>query len=134
MNSIIFDGFHIKTICRNFIIKNFKFMLVKKISLEYANGTIDGIYITAGPHFPLVIIINGHNGFYNYGMFPYIQQSLYKNNISSYSFNFSHGGIIGDADYFEDLEKYEANCMRLETADLLCVLQNLSGRFDKYRK
>ena len=116
-------------------LENFKSMNTKKISLEYANGIIDGIYITAGPGSPLVIVINGHNGFYNYGMFPYLQQSLYKNNISSYSFNFSHGGVVGDADYFEDLEKYEANCMRLETEDLLCVLQSLhSGRFDTHSK
>jgi len=116
-------------------LENFKSMNTKKISLECANGIIDGIYISAGPDSPLVIIINGHNGFYNYGMFPYIQQTLYENNISSYSFNFSHGGVIGDADYFEDLEKYEANCMRLETEDLLCVLQNLhSGRFEPNSK
>jgi pimeloyl-ACP methyl ester carboxylesterase len=128
-------GLNIKTICCNFAISKFQNMSTKKISLEYANGTIDGIYITAGTDSPLVIIINGHNGFYNYGMFPYIQQSLYKEKISSYSFNFSHGGVIGDADYFEDLEKYEANCMRLETEDLLCVLQNLhSDRFNKHLK
>jgi pimeloyl-ACP methyl ester carboxylesterase len=108
-------------------------MNTEKISLKYSNGTIDGIYFDAGPGSPLVIIVNGHNGFYNYGMFPYLQESFSKNNISSYSFNFSHGGIIGDSDYFEDLEKYEANCMRLETEDLLCVLQNLdSGRFNKH--
>ncbi len=97
----------------------------EKIILHHKNGTVEGIYINAGSDSPLVIIINGHNGFYNYGMFPYIQQKLFENKISSYSFNFSHGGIIGDADFFEDLEKYERNCMRLETEDLLCVLHNI---------
>ncbi len=33
--------------------ENFKNMNTKKISLEYANGTVDGIYITAGPDSPL---------------------------------------------------------------------------------
>ena len=100
-------------------------MKKEKITLQHNNGTVEGIYINAGSGSPLVIIINGHNGFYNYGMFPYIQQKLFENTISSYSFNFSHGGVIGDSDFFEDLEKYEHNCMRLETEDVLCVLHNL---------
>ena len=102
-------------------------MKKEKITLHHNNGTVEGIYINAGSASPLMIIINGHNGFYNYGMFPYIQQKLFENKISSYSFNFSHGGVIGDADTFEDLEKYERNCMRLETEDLLSVLHNLKA-------
>lgn len=97
----------------------------EKLIFHHNNGTVEGIYINAGSASPLVIIINGHNGFYNYGMFPYIQQKLFDNGISSYSFNFSHGGVTGDADFFDDLEKYEQNCMRFETEDLLCVLHNL---------
>lgn len=105
----------------------------KKITFQHENAKVEGIYFSADPGSPLVIIINGHNGFYNYGMFPYIQKSLFKNGISSYSFNFSHGGVIGDADYFEDLENYEKNCMRLEREDLLCVLHNLHpGEFEKH--
>jgi pimeloyl-ACP methyl ester carboxylesterase len=105
----------------------------KEISLIHENGTVDGIYLDAGNNSPLVIIINGHNGFYNYGMFPWLQQSLAAHNISSYSFNFSHGGIKGDADYFEDLINYEKNCMRLEVEDVMCVLHNLhSGKFEKH--
>lgn len=100
-------------------------MKKEKLTLHHKNGMVEGIYINAGRPSPLVIIINGHNGFYNYGMFPYIQQKLFENKISSYSFNFSHGGVKGDSDYFEDLEKYERNCMRLETEDLLSILQNL---------
>jgi len=96
-----------------------------KLIFSHKNGTIEGVYLNAKGISPLVIIINGHNGFYNYGMFPYIQQKLFENGISSYSFNFSHGGIIGEADFFEDLEKYERNCMRLETEDLLSILHNL---------
>ena len=107
----------------------------KKISLECKNGAVDGIYVNAGNGSPLVIIINGHNGFYNYGMFPYLQQKLGDHNISSYSFNFSHGGIKGDADYFEDLINYERNCMRLEVEDVMCVLHNLhSGKFENHKR
>ena len=100
-------------------------MKKERIICNHPGDEVEGIYINAGSESSFVIIINGHNGFYNYGMFPYIQEKLFENGISSYSFNFSHGGVIGDADVFEDLEKYEQNCMRLETEDLLCVLNNL---------
>ena len=107
----------------------------KEISLTHENGIIDGVYLNAGINSPLVIIVNGHNGFYNYGMFPYLQETLSRHGISSYSFNFSHGGIIGDADYFEDLINYEKNCMRLEVEDVMCVLHNLhSGKFEKHAR
>jgi len=96
----------------------------KRISFTYSNGQTDGIYCNAGNHTPLVIIANGHNGFYNYGMFPYIQQSLLQSGISSYSFNYSHGGVVGDGDYFTELEMYEKNCIRLEKEDILCVVEN----------
>ena len=104
-----------------------------KITFHHTNGSVEGIYINAGIDSPLVIIVNGHNGFYNYGMFPYLQQKFFENNISSYSFNFSHGGVIGDADTFEDLEKYERNCMRLETEDLLSIVHNLKN-FENHSK
>lgn len=101
------------------------------LSFQHQEGTVDGLYISNKPDEPLVIIINGHNGFYNYGMFPHIQKSLAKNGVSSYSFNFSHGGVTGDGDYFDDLGKYEKNCMRLEVEDTLCVLHNLNS--DKFK-
>ncbi|MDQ6901768.1 MAG: lysophospholipase [Bacteroidota bacterium] len=102
-------------------------MKKNKISFTHKDGTVDGIYFNAGDHKPLVIIINGHNGFYNYGMFPYIQQTLAAQGISSYSFNFSHGGIKGDSDFFDDLTSYEKNCMRLEIEDVMCILHNLTS-------
>ena len=58
----------------------------RKISFEFEHGNIDGIYLKSeAPSSPLVIITNGHNGFYNYGMFPYIQEKLLEQEISSYS-------------------------------------------------
>lgn len=106
----------------------------EKINFQHKDGTVEGVYINAADASPLVIIINGHNGFYNYGMFPYIQQKLYEKSISSYSFNFSHGGVRGEADQFEDLEKYEQNCMRLETEDVVCVLHSLNNQFKKHSR
>ncbi|MEO8110594.1 MAG: alpha/beta fold hydrolase [Ginsengibacter sp.] len=106
-----------------------------KLSFSHKNGIVEGIYVSAENNAPLSIIVNGHNGFYNYGMFPHIQQSLADNNIASYSFNFSHGGVKGDGDYFEDLEKYEKNSMRLEVEDTMYVLANLdSEHFRKHSK
>jgi pimeloyl-ACP methyl ester carboxylesterase len=94
------------------------------------NNSVEGKYADVGYSSPLVIIVNGHNGFYNYGMFPYIQQQLFDAGISSFSFNFSHGGVVGDSDIFEDLEGYEKNCIRLEVSDVLAALQHKA--FEKH--
>lgn len=97
-----------------------------KVSFNFKHGKVEGLYFKANPDAPLVVITNGHNGFYNYGMFPYIQEQFLKNGVSSYSYNFSHGGIVGDSDYFTRLDLYEKNCMRLETEDLCGVVRNLT--------
>lgn len=102
-------------------------MLKEKLSFSHSDGVVEGIYISTDDYSPLVIIINGHNGFYSYGMFPNIQESLAASGVSSYSFNFSHGGVRGDADNFEDLDLYEKNCMRLEVEDSMSVLNNLKS-------
>lgn len=101
---------------------------MEKISFAFQHGNIEAVYKNANnPNTPLVIITNGHNGFYNYGMFPYIQIKLADKGISSLSYNFSHGGIEGDSDYFTHLDLYEKNCMRLETADLTEITRHLSN-------
>ncbi len=100
----------------------------RKISFDFPHGKIEGIYLKAKvPGAALVIITNGQNGFYNYGMFPYIQEKLCARGISSYSYNFSHGGIVGDADYFSELDLYEKNCMRLETEDLCEIVRTIKN-------
>lgn len=105
----------------------------QKVHFTTPNGTIDGVYIDAGTGTPLVIIANGHNGFFNYGMFPYIRKSLLEAGISAIGFNYTHSGIIGDADVFEDLERYGKNCRRLETEDLLFVLEKAAkAPFDRH--
>lgn len=85
------------------------------------HGEIEGVWV--GPENPenLIIITNGHNGFYSYGMFPWIQEQLAGAGLASFSYNFSHGGTRGDEDVFSDLDRYSRNCMRLETADLIGV-------------
>ncbi|SEB38807.1 hypothetical protein SAMN04489761_0362 [Tenacibaculum sp. MAR_2009_124] len=102
-----------------------------KLKLNFKHGDIEGIIKVSHVNDTIVIITNGHNGFYNYGMFPFIQEELLKNNISSFSYNFSHGGVIGDADRFDDLEKYEKNCMRLEKLDFIEVHKAISSKYPK---
>ncbi len=97
------------------------------MEFSHDEGTLEGIYKNAGEGSPIVVIVNGHNGFYNYGMFPHIQSILLKNGISCFSFNFSHGGVISGQDTFEELDKYEKNCMRLEVKDTITVLQNVTN-------
>ncbi len=97
------------------------------IQWNYVNGLLEGRYCDAGATTPLVVIANGHNGFYNYGMFPCIQERLWENGISSFSFNYTHGGIEGDNDVFTRLDLYEQNCMRLEKEDIVFVLEQARG-------
>lgn len=98
----------------------------QRYQFDSPNGTIDTVYSNAGTGTPLVVIACGHNGFFSYGMFPYIRQSLLESGISALGFNYSHSGIVGDSDVFEDLEKYAKNCRRLEKEDLLFVLGQIA--------
>lgn len=100
-------------------------MSTTTVKWNYKNGLLEGLYQNAGAGTPLVIIANGHNGFYRYGMFPYIQEQLFNNGISSFSFNYSHGGIEGGNDVFTRLDLYEKNCIRLEKEDIISVLKNV---------
>ncbi len=99
------------------------------VDLHLDHGHVSGIFVPSATRTdaPLVVITNGHNGFYNYGMFPYIQAYLSRHQISSFSYNFSHGGVRGGNDTFTDLDAYEKNCMRLETADLSGVLRSMEN-------
>ena len=109
------------------LIKQMKTINMKtKIKLKLKHGIVTcHCYKTETENSPIVIITNGSNGFYNYGMFPFIQEDLYKNGISSISYNFSHGGVEGDQDYFTQLDLYEKNCMRLEVEDLYGIITNI---------
>lgn len=74
---------------------------------------------------PCVVMCCGHNGFYHFAFFPILQSELANAGISSVAFNYSHNGISGDGDYFDELEKYQRNCRALEVADTLFVLKYL---------
>lgn len=78
------------------------------------------------PGAPLIVLLCGHNGFYHFAFFPSIQQHLIENGYSSITFNYSHCGISGHGDYFDDLTAYEKNCRRLEVEDAHFLITNLS--------
>ncbi len=103
------------------------------LTFPFPHGEVEGLWYGAESAGDLVVITNGHNGFYSYGMFPWIQQQLAAAGIASFSYNFSHGGTEGDGDFFTDLEAYGRNCLRLETADLVSVVHELMDRFPEKR-
>ncbi len=108
------------------------FNLVIK-SYVFDHGIVEGAFVKVPESQDLVIITNGHNGFYSYGMFPAIQQGLAEAGISSFSYNFSHGGTRGQEDVFTDLDAYAKNCMRLEVADLVAVCKAMHTAYPNQR-
>lgn len=88
----------------------------KVFEIDSPNGVLRG-NIRELPGAPLVLLLCGHNGFYHFAFFPTIQQRLIENGFSSIAFNYSHCGISGHGDFFDDLERYETNCRRLEIED-----------------
>jgi len=97
----------------------------KLFQIESPNGTIRGKFSSCGKDSPIVLLACGHNGFYHFGMFPTIQSIFAENGISSVAFNYSHCGISGDGDYFDDLERYRNNCRRLEVEDLTFMAKEI---------
>jgi pimeloyl-ACP methyl ester carboxylesterase len=93
--------------------------------IESPNGILRGKFVSCGTDSPIVLMACGHNGFYHFGMFPTIQHYFAENGISSVAFNYSHCGISDDGDYFNDLEKYKANCRRLEVEDLTFMAKEI---------
>lgn len=93
--------------------------------LESPNGVIRGNFVSCGADSTIVLMACGHNGFYHFGMFPTIQNYFAENGISSVAFNYTHCGISDDGDYFDELEKYQANCRRLEVEDLTFMAKQL---------
>lgn len=103
------------------------------LTIDLPHGKVEGILQCPETAMDLAVISNGHNGFYSYGMFPWIQDQLDQAGIGSFSYNFSHGGTIGAGDTFDDLEAYSRNCMRLETTDLVGVVLHLRKRYPAQR-
>ena len=100
-------------------------METKHFQIESPNGTIRGNFVSCGADSPIVLMACGHNGFYHFGMFPTIQQTFAEKGISSVAFNYTHCGISDEGDFFDDLERYKANCRRLEVEDLTFMAKQI---------
>jgi pimeloyl-ACP methyl ester carboxylesterase len=98
----------------------------KLFQIESPNGTMRGNFVSCGADSPIVLMACGHNGFYHFGMFPTILKIFAENGISSLAFNYTHCGISDDGDYFNDLDKYKANCRRLEVEDLTFMAKEIT--------
>jgi uncharacterized protein len=94
-------------------------------TFHFPHGSVEGRLVLPVGASQLLVISNGHNGFYSYGMFPWLQDQLAEAGFASYSYNYSHGGTRGQEDAFSDLEAYARNCMRLEREDLVAVVRAL---------
>src|SRR5688500_12667986 len=101
--------------------------MINKLTLQLDHGTVYGSYFQSTKNnSPLVIITNGLNGFYDYNMFPYIQEKLLESGISSFCYNFSHGGVANHRDCtnvelkdcFTEFDLYTENCIDYEVKDL----------------
>lgn len=101
-------------------------MKAEKFSLVYKKDrTLNGLYQCVSQTAPLIVLAHGHNGFYHFGMFPTIQNALNEAGFSTLAFNFSHNGISGEGDFFDDLAKYETNCRQFECEDLAYFFEQI---------
>lgn len=100
-------------------------MEAKLFEIDSPNGVLRG-NIRELPGAPMVVLLCGHNGFYHFAFFPTIQQHLIENGISSITFNYSHCGISGHGDHFDELDRYEENCRQLEVEDALFLIANMT--------
>ncbi|WP_025690724.1 alpha/beta hydrolase family protein [Paenibacillus zanthoxyli] len=73
----------------------------------------------------LIVIAHGYKGFKDWGMFPYVAESL-SGKHEVVTFNFSHGGIGADLQNFTEFEKFARNTYHRELKDLNVLLSYLS--------
>lgn len=95
------------------------------VTIQGPNGALRTNKRIVSKDAPCVILCCGHNGFYHFAFFPTLQDELEKHGFSSIAFNYSHNGISGDGDIFDELEKYEQNCRTLEVSDTLFLLHEI---------
>lgn len=72
----------------------------------------------------LIVIAHGYKGFKDWGMFPYMAESLSERH-EVVTFNFSHGGIGDDPQNFTELEKFARNTYSRELNDLEILISYL---------
>jgi pimeloyl-ACP methyl ester carboxylesterase len=106
----------------------------QKVIFTAPHGTIQAVYHDAGKNTPLILFAVGLNGFYNFSLWPYMRQQLQQAGISSLAFNYSHGGVVGDSDFFDDLEGYEKNTVALRVMDTEFIIDQLETDLFSHHK
>lgn len=83
-------------------------------------------YSPSHPADSLIVIAHGYKGFKDWGMFPYVCESLSARGHEVIAFNFSHGGIGEDLHSFTELDKFARNTCDRELLDLEILVSHLS--------
>lgn len=75
-----------------------------------------------------VVVVHGFKGFKDWGFFPWTASALAGAGYAVVTFNFSRNGIGSDPERFTDLDRFGANTLSLEQAELRGILaETLEG-------
>lgn len=72
-----------------------------------------------------VVMAHGFKGFKDWGFFPWLAGSLAGAGYAVVTFNFSRNGIGSVPDRFSELERFGANTLSLEQAELRAILAEI---------
>lgn len=76
-----------------------------------------------GSAHPLVVVCHGFKAFRRWGFFPWIGEALARAGAHSLVFDFSHNGVRGGGDVFNDLDGFAENTIARELSDVRRVLR-----------
>ncbi len=74
-----------------------------------------------GP-FPVVVVCHGFKAFKEWGFFPHLCDALAAGGWAALRFNFSHCGVSGDGDVYDDLPRFAHNTVSQELEDVAAIL------------
>lgn len=77
-----------------------------------------------GSPLPLVIFCHGFKGFKDWGFIPFLAESIAAKGAAVARFNYSLNGIGDDFESFTELDRFKANTLAQEGADLLEVIRS----------
>ena len=95
----------------------------------------EGLPIRVELHLPprkrrgLVIIVHGFKGFKDWGMFPWLGESLCQSGFAAARFEMSRNGVGERPGEFDRLDLFADDTYSIERADLLTVAADLTQRF-----
>lgn len=105
---------------------------MNSLPLRFENASGDGfvgdLHLPegAGP-FPVVVVCHGFKAFKEWGFFPHLCEELAAGGLAAVRFNFSHCGVSGDGDVYDQLPKFAHNTVSKELEDVAAVLDWVRG-------